>query len=70
LEAIVSSGTKINIKYFIDEEIDEDSQSDIMDYFMQSETDSIEEAMDYFEGDFEEEPLRLMRIKFMSEVGN
>lgn len=70
LEAIVSSGTKINIKYFIDEEIDEDSQSDIMDYFMQSETDSIEEAMDYFEGDFEEEPLRLMRIKFMSEIGN
>ena len=70
LEAIVSSGTKINIKYFIDEEIDEDSQSDIIDYFMQSETDSIEEAMDYFEGDFEEEPLRLMRIKFMSEVGN
>ena len=70
LEAIVSSGTKINIKYFIDEEIDEDSQSDIMDYFMQSATDSIEEAMDYFEGDFEEEPLRLMRIKFMSEVGN
>lgn len=70
LEAIVSSGTKINIRYFIDEEIDEDSQADIMDYFMQSETDSIEEAMGYFEGDFEEEPLRLMRIKFMSEVGN
>jgi len=70
LEAIVSSGTKINIQYFISEEIDEDSQQDIMDYFMDSETDSIEEAMTYFDGDFEEEPLRLMRIKFMSEVGN
>lgn len=70
LEAIVSSGTKINIQYFINEEIDEDSQQDIMDYFMDSETDSIEEAMTYFDGDFEEEPLRLMRIKFMSEVGN
>ncbi|MEZ4798808.1 MAG: DNA helicase RecQ [Flavobacteriales bacterium] len=70
LEAIVSSGTKINIQYFINEEIDEDSQQEIMDYFMESETDSIDAAIDYFDGDFEEEPLRLMRIKFMSEVGN
>lgn len=70
LEAIVSSGTKLNIQYFIDEEIDEDSQDEIMEYFMGSETDSIEEAMKYFDGDYEEEPLRLMRIKFMSEVAN
>jgi ATP-dependent DNA helicase RecQ len=70
LDAIVSSGTRINIQYFIDEEIDEDSQEEIMDYFMQSETDEIREAEKYFDGDFEEEPLRLMRIKFMSEVAN
>jgi ATP-dependent DNA helicase RecQ len=70
LEAIVNSGTKINIQYFIDEEIDEDAQDDIMEYFMQSETDNIEDAMKEFDGDFEEQPLRLMRIKFYSEVGN
>jgi ATP-dependent DNA helicase RecQ len=70
LDAIVSSGTRININYYIDEEIDEDSQQDIMDYFMQSESDEILAAEKYFDGDFEEEPLRLMRIRFMSEVAN
>jgi ATP-dependent DNA helicase RecQ len=70
LETIVSSGTKLNIQYFIDEEFDEDQQDEIMEYFMQSETDEIRAAEEYFDGDYEEEPLRLMRIKFMSEVGN
>jgi ATP-dependent DNA helicase RecQ len=70
LETIVSSGTKLNIQYFIDEELDEDQQDEIMEYFMQSETDEIRAAEEYFDGDYEEEPLRLMRIKFMSEVGN
>jgi ATP-dependent DNA helicase RecQ len=70
LETIVSSGTKLNIQYFIDEELDEDQQEEIMEYFMQSETDEIRTAEEYFDGDYEEEPLRLMRIKFMSEVGN
>ena len=56
--------------YFIDEELDEDQQDEIMEYFMQSETDEIRAAEEYFDGDFEEEPLRLMRIKFMSEIGN
>jgi len=70
LETIVSSGTKLNIQYFIDEELDEDLQEEIMEYFMQSETDEIRAAEEYFDGDYEEEPLRLMRIKFMSEVGN
>jgi ATP-dependent DNA helicase RecQ len=70
LETIVSSGTKLNIQYFIDEELDEDQQDEIMEYFMRSETDEIRSAEDYFDGDYEEEPLRLMRIKFMSEVGN
>jgi ATP-dependent DNA helicase RecQ len=70
LETIVSSGTKLNIQYFIDEELDDDQQDEIMEYFMQSETDEIHAAEEYFDGDYEEEPLRLMRIKFMSEVGN
>ena len=70
LETIVSSGTKLNIQYFIDDELDEDQQDEIMEYFMQSETDEIRAAEEYFDGDYEEEPLRLMRIKFMSEVGN
>ncbi|HEY8404190.1 MAG TPA: DNA helicase RecQ [Flavobacteriales bacterium] len=70
LETIVASGTKLNIQYFIDEELDEDQQEEMMEYFMQSETDSLLEAEKYFNGDYEEDQLRLMRLKFMSEVGN
>lgn len=70
LETIVSSGTKLNIQYFIDEELDEDQQEEMMEYYMQSESDSLLEAEKYFDGDYEEEQLRLMRLKFMSEVGN
>jgi len=70
LEGIVSSGTKLNIQYFIDEEFDEDQQEEIMEYFMQSQTDSIDEAQKHFDGEYEDEPLRLMRLKFISEVGN
>lgn len=70
LEAIVNSGTKLNIQYFIDEEFDEDTQEEIMDYFMNSESDSIDEAQKNFDGEFEDEPLRLMRLKFMSEIAN
>jgi len=70
LETIVSSGTKLNIQYFIDEELDEDQQEEMMEYYLQSETDSLLEAEKYFDGDYEEEQLRLMRLKFMSEVGN
>jgi ATP-dependent DNA helicase RecQ len=70
MEAIISSGTKLNIQYFIDEELDEDQQEEIMEYFMQSESDDLRTAEDYFDGDYEEEQLRLMRIRFMSEVAN
>jgi ATP-dependent DNA helicase RecQ len=70
LEAIVSSGTKLNIQYFIDEELDEDQQEEIMEYFMEAETDDLRAAEANFDGDYEEEQLRLMHIKFMSEVGN
>jgi ATP-dependent DNA helicase RecQ len=70
LEVIVSSGTRLNIHYFINEELDEDQQEEIMEYFMQSESDSLQEAETYFDGDYEEEALRLMRLRFMSEVAN
>lgn len=70
MEAIVFSGTKLNINYWIDEILDEDQQEEIHEYFMESETDKISEAIDEFDGDYEEEELRLYRIKFMSEVAN
>lgn len=70
LEAIVFSGTKLNINYWIDEILDEDQQEEIHDYFMESETDKISDAIDEFDGDYEDEELRLYRIKFMSEVAN
>ena len=70
IETIVHSGTRLDIRYYIDDEIDEDAQDEIIDYFKQSETDDIREAEEYFDGDYEEEPLRLMRIMFHSEYGN
>ena len=70
MEAIVYSGTKLNIDYWIDEILDEDQQEEIHEYFLEAKTDKIEEALDEFEGDYEEEELRLYRIKFISEVGN
>ena len=70
MEQIVYSGTKLNIKYWIDEMLDEDQQEEIHDYFMESETDKIEEALKEFDGDYDIEELRLMRIKFISEVAN
>lgn len=70
MEAIVYSGTKLNISYWIDEILDDDQQEEIHDYFLEAETDDIEEAMKEFDGDYEEEELRLYRIKFISEVGN
>ena len=70
LESIVFSGTKLNIIYWIDEILDEDQQEEIHDYFMETETDDIEKAIEEFDGDYEEEELRLYRIKFFSEVAN
>lgn len=70
MEAIVYSGTKLNISYWIDEILDEDDQEELHDYFLEAETDKISDAMEEFEGDFEEEELRLYRIKFISEVAN
>ena len=70
MEAIVFSGTKLNIDYWIDEILDEDQQEEIYEYFMESETDKIDVAIDEFEGDYDDEELRLFRIKFISEVAN
>lgn len=70
IEAIVFSGTKINIDYFIDEMLDEDQQEEIFEYFQEAESDCIDAANEEFEGEYEEEELRLMRIKFLSELAN
>jgi len=70
IEAIVYSGTKINIDYFLNEIMDEDHIDEIMEYFKDSSTDSIQEAIDELGGDFTEEEVRLVRIKFISEMGN
>ncbi len=70
IEMIVNSGTRVNINYYIDEILDEDNQEEIYDYFTEAETDSLDEAYDEFDGDYTEEELRLMRIKFMSEMAN
>ncbi len=70
MEQIVYSGTKLNIKYWIDDLLDEDQQEEIHDYFMESSSDKIEDALKEFEGDYDIDELRLMRIKFISEVAN
>ena len=70
LEAIVYSGTKINVSYYIDEAIDIDIEEDIFDYFKESDTDDIETAMKELGDDYTEEEIRLVRIKFLSEMGN
>ncbi len=70
MEAIVYSGTKLNIDYWIDEILDEDQQEEIHDYFMDSHSDKIDDAIKEFDGDYDDEELRLYRIKFISEVAN
>jgi ATP-dependent DNA helicase RecQ len=71
IEAIVHSGTRINLDYYIDKVIDEERQHDIYSYFREeAETDSLEEAFKELGNEFEEEEIRLVRIKFLSEMGN
>ncbi len=70
IEGIVSSGTKINIDYFINDRLDEESVEEIYDYFMETETDCLEDAFKEFGGDFSEEDIRMVRLKFVSEMGN
>ena len=70
MQRIVYSGTKININYCIDELLDEEQQEEIFNYFMESKSDRIQDAMDEFDGDYDDDELRLMRIKFISQVAN
>ena len=70
MEQIVYSGTKLNLNYWIDEILDEDQQEEIHEYFLEADTDDLEEAMNEFDGEYEEEELRLYRLKFISEVAN
>jgi len=71
IEAIVNSGTKININYYLDDVMDEDRIDDIYQYFREAESESIREALDELEAeDYTEEEIRLVRIKFFSELGN
>lgn len=70
MEAIVYSGTKLNISYWIDEIFGEDEQEELKEYFLEADSDKIEDAMNEFDGDYEEEDLRLFRIQFISEVAN
>ncbi|MDE5918545.1 MAG: DNA helicase RecQ [Duncaniella sp.] len=70
IEGIVYSGTKININYYIDDIIDEDSQEELFDYFKENENDDLNKAFHDLGADFSEEEIRLARIKFISEMGN
>lgn len=71
VEAIVNSGTKLNLTYFVDEIMDDDRQDEVFDYFKNADSDSIDEALkDLGESDYTREEIQLMRIKFMSEFGN
>jgi len=71
IEAIVNSGTRINIDYFINEVLDEEQQQEIFDYFREAQDDSVETALtELGDEDYSEEHIRLMRIKFLSDMGN
>ncbi|WBL23211.1 DNA helicase RecQ [Zunongwangia sp. HRR-M8] len=70
MEAIVYSGTKLNIDYYLEDVLDEDQQEELHEYFLEAETDKIEEALEEFDGDYDDEEIRLYRIKFISEVAN
>ncbi len=70
MEQIVYAGTKLNIDYWIEEMLDEEQQEEIYDYFMESETDAIKTALEEFDGDYDTEELRLVRIQFISKEAN
>ncbi|MCR5181163.1 MAG: DNA helicase RecQ [Bacteroidaceae bacterium] len=70
LDAIVDSGTKLDINYYLNSIMDSDQIEDIFEYFRESETDDIDDALDELEDDYTEEQIRLVRIKFISELGN
>jgi len=70
IEAIVDSGTRLNLDYYIDEIMDTEHQDELMDWFADSEDDDLEGAIEEFGGEYTEDEIRLMRVKFISEMGN
>jgi ATP-dependent DNA helicase RecQ len=71
VEAIVNSGTRLNIDYYINDVLDEEHQEEVFDYFREAESDSVEDALEELgEDEYSEDDIRLMRIKFMSDMGN
>ena len=70
METIVFSGTKLNIDYYLENLFDEEQTEELHDYFIEAKTDSISNAVDAFDGGYEEEELRLYRLKFISEIAN
>jgi ATP-dependent DNA helicase RecQ len=71
IETIVASGTRLDINYYINEVIDADRQKEVFDYFKTAESDSVEDALEELgENDYSLDDIRLMRIRFMSELGN
>ena len=70
METIVFSGTKLDISYCVDDYLDEDQQGELYDYFIESESDNIEMALEEFDGEFDEFELKLFRIKFLSDLAN
>ena len=70
METIVYSGTKLDISYCINDYLDEDQHDELYDYFIESESDNIEIALEEFDGEYEEFELKLFRIKFLSDLAN
>lgn len=70
IESIVESGTKLDISYFVNEVLDEDQVEELIEYFREAEEDDLEAAIDEFGNDYEEDRIRLVRVKFISEMGN
>ena len=70
IENIVLSGTKVNLDYILNDLLDEEYQEEIFDYFRDTEEDSIDDAVEEFDGVYSEEELRMMRVKFLSQLGN
>ena len=68
LESIVFSGTKLNIDYYVDDILDEDQQEELHEYFLESESEDISDALEEFNGEYDEEELRIFRVKFLSDV--
>ena len=70
LESIVFSGTKLDIDYYVDDILDEDQQEELYEYFLESESEDISIALQELDGEYDEEELRIYRIKFLNDVSN